>query len=203
METRERSTAAVLRLARPSDAAALQAIYAPYVLETAVSYEYVPPTVAEFRARICATLEAYPYLVLEAEGRILGYAYAGRLGSRKAYDWSAEASIYLDRSSRRQGCGRRLYEALESILRRQGVCSLYAAVACTDRTDDPYLSGDSVAFHLRMGYREMGRFRQCGRRFGRWYDLLWLEKPLAPHDGAPPPWLPFPQLEGGLAKPTE
>ena len=102
-----------IEFVRPEDAAELLAIYAPYVLETAISFEYEVPTVEEFRQRILDTAAKYPYLKAVEQGRILGYAYAHPFIDRRAYDWSVETTIYLQREARGNGIGRALYEALE------------------------------------------------------------------------------------------
>lgn len=164
-----------IRSAVPEDAVRLLEIYAPYVTETAVSFEYRPPEPEEFRRRIRRTLEGYPYLVLEEAGRIQGYAYAGALGVREAYRPSCEVSIYLDRSARGRGWGRALYQALEEQLRTRGVCNLYACIAEAEGEDE-YLNRDSQRFHERMGYVTVGRFHRCGYKFGRWYNVIWMEK---------------------------
>lgn len=175
-----------IRTATAADAARLAEIYAYYVKNTAVTFEYEPPSAAEFKRRIAATEQWYPYLVIEREGRVEGYAYAGRLSARAAYDWSCEVSVYVDRAARGGGLGRRLYEALESALAEMGVVNLYACVACPEG-DDPYLTADSVAFHGRMGYRQVGAFHHCGCKFGRWYSVLWMEKAIALHRPHPQP----------------
>lgn len=166
-----------VRDARPEDAAKLLAVYAPYVLDTAVSFEYKVPSVSEFAERIRKTQERYPYLVCEKQGAVIGYAYAGTYSAREAYAWTATVSIYIDRDSRRQGAGSLLYEALEDRLRRQGIVNLLAGVAWCE-TEDEYLCHDSFLFHLKQGYVQAARFRGVGNKFGRWYDLLWLQKKL-------------------------
>lgn len=113
-----------LRPASLSDAAALRAIYAPYVEKTAITFECTVPDVEAFAARMRATLRRYPYLVAMRGGEIVGYAYAGAFGERAAYAWAAEVSIYLREDQRRQGIGRRLYAALEALLRAQHVQTL-------------------------------------------------------------------------------
>ena len=182
-----------LRMASPADAPALLDIYAPYVRETAVTYECAVPTVEEFSARIAKTLEAYPYLVAEQDGELVGYAYAGRFHPRKAYDWTVEASIYIRRDLRGHGVGRRLYAALESMLTRQNVQSLYAVIAYTEKEDE-YLTQASVRFHTRLGYKLCGRARRCACKFDRWYDMVWMEKELGDFPETPAPFLPLPQL---------
>lgn len=186
--------AVVIRPARPEDAEALLGIYAPYVRETAVTFEYEVPSPEEFRNRIQGTLERYPYLLAEAGDSCLGYAYTGPFKDRAAYAWSAESSIYLRRDARRRGLGRRLYAALEDLSQAQGIQNLNACIGCPAAEEDPYLTRDSLAFHACVGYRLAGEFHQCGYKFGRWYNMVWMEKPLGPHPAEPLPVIPFPAL---------
>lgn len=180
-----------IRPAHPEDAEALLSIYAPYVRDTAVSFEYEVPTPEEFAERIHRTLAQYPYLVAEERGVILGYAYAGVFKSRPAYGWAVETSIYVDRSRRQQGLGRLLYTALEKALAAQGVLNANACITWTEQEDDPYLTQDSARFHARLGYQKVAQFHQCGYKFGRWYDMIWMEKHLAPHRTDQPLVVPF------------
>lgn len=182
-----------IRPATEADAPALLEIYAPYVTETAVTFEYEVPTPAEFARRIAGTLERYPYLVAEREGQALGYAYAGCFKDRAAYDWAVETSIYLRRDCRGQGIGTRLYGVLEGCLARQGVLNLNACVACPEREDE-YLTLDSLRFHEARGYRPVGRFTRCGYKFRRWYDMVWMEKHIGSHLRDQPPVVPFSNL---------
>ena len=175
-----------IRDARPADAKALLEIYAWYVEHTAISFEYDPPTPDEFRERIVRTTRKSPWLVAEEGGAPLGYAYAGPLKGRAAYDWSCEASIYIRRDARGRGLGRALYGALEEELGKMGVTNLYACIA-VPRAEDEYLTLDSPRFHARLGYTEIGRFHDCGRKFGRWYDMIWMEKIIAGHRDDQPP----------------
>jgi len=165
----------ILRPAVPEDAAALLAIYAPYVTDTAVTYEYDVPTVAEFCGRIEETLKRFPYLAAEKDGVILGYAYAGAFRTRAAYSRCAELSIYLSMDARRQGIGSALYKALEERLASMGYRNLYACIAWSE-TEDEYLSHDSVRFHTAMGFHHAGLFRGCAEKFGRLYDMVYMEK---------------------------
>ena len=171
-------------MVKPEDAGRLVEIYAPYVKQTAVTFEYEVPSVAEFRKRIESILKKYPYLVAEQDGEITGYAYAGVFIERPAADWAAEAAIYVDRGRRRSGVGRALYEALEKALIRQNILNINACIACPE-AEDEYLTYDSIRFHECMGYRMAGRFHQCGYKFGRWYDLVWMEKHLGEHPAKP------------------
>lgn len=260
------------RVARPEDAEALRTIYAPYVEETAITFEYEVPSVEEFRARIAHTLQTYPYIVAveeqsanadtaHADGvpasstpaagadavsgtyrtseHIIGYAYVGRLHERAAYDWTVETSIYVDRSARKQGIGRQLYERLEAILRAMNIISVNACIAypgtmnpaidtataadrlqdahigigdpnTADRArkdlregsadrgtgigEDPYLNTNSPDFHAHLGYNLVGHFHACAYKFDRWYDMIWMEKWIAPHPAKPEAMIPFPEL---------
>ena len=171
-------------LVRPvteDDAGRLLEIYSYYVEKTAVSFEYDVPTVQEFRRRISATTQKYPYLCAVQDGRILGYAYAGAFHPRAAYQWAAELSVYIDKNARRLGLGRLLYDALENQLKKMGILNLYACIA-SSQTEDEYLTDGSPRFHEHMGFRTVGTFHQCGKKFGRWYDMIWMEKIIGRHD---------------------
>ena len=174
------TTPITLRLVTAADAASLAAIYAPYVRETAISFEYEPPTVEEFTRRIEEVLEKFPYLAAVSDGEIVGYAYAHPYGVRKAYSWSVELSVYIRRDCRGLGAGRRLYEAMEVLLKAQNVTNLYALVAGVD-IEDEYLTHDSQKFHAAMGYVQVGKLHKAGYKFGRWYDMITVEKIIAPH----------------------
>ena len=164
-----------IRKARPEDAAALLAIYAPYVERTAVTFEYDVPTVEEFRRRIGDISRKYPYLVATDGDRIVGYAYASAFKERAAYRWAVETSIYVDMGERRRGIGLLLHQALEDALRRQGILNMNACISYIE-SEDEYLTPDSVRFHERMGYKQVAHFHRCGLKFGRWYDMIWMEK---------------------------
>lgn len=183
----------LIRVACEGDAEALLEIYAPYVRDTAVTFEYDVPSAAEFRDRIRNTLKKYPYLVAERSGKIMGYAYVGGFHARAAYDWAVETSIYIDRNYHGQGLGRRLYLALEDALKRQHIINLNACIAYT-KDEDSRLTHGSVKFHERMGYRIVGHFSECGYKFGKWYDIVWMEKHLGPHPKNPQPVIPFARL---------
>ena len=169
-----------LRMVNPNDAPVLAAIYAPYVRETAVSFEYEPPSNEEFAGRIREVLEKYPYLAAVRGEEILGYAYAHPYGVRKAYSHSAELSVYIRRDCRGLGIGRMLYEAKEILLKAQNITNLYVLVAGVD-VEDAYLTHDSQKFHLAMGYDYVGKLHKAGYKFGHWYDMITMEKLIAPH----------------------
>lgn len=165
----------LIRAARPEDAAALLDIYAWYVENTALSYEYAAPSEDEFRGRIINIMKQYPYLVAECDGEVLGYAYASKYREREAYAWNAETSVYLCREARRCGIGRKLYELLEEILREQGIVKLMASLTAPV---DELTNFGSLQFHEHMGYRVAGQFENCGYKFGRWYKSMILDKPI-------------------------
>lgn len=174
----------IVRIAKPEDAEALLKIYAPYIQQTAITFEYEVPSAEEFRGRIERILRKYPYLVAEQDGELIGYAYAGTFNERAASARSVETAIYVREDERKDGIGRRLYEALESILSRQHILNLNACIAYTE-AEDPYLTKNSVQFHEHMGYHFVGRFHKCGYKFGRWYDLVWMEKHIGEHTSSP------------------
>ena len=184
-----------LRIAHPDDAAALLAIYAPYVEHTAITYEYTVPTVGEFSARIEHTLQKYPYIVAVRGGELIGYAYTGAFHPRAAYDWGVETSIYLRRDCRRLGLGRRLYDVIERISRAQNILNLNACIAYP-KIEDEYLTKNSVQFHEHLGFKYVGEFHDCAYKFGRRYNMVWMEKSIGEHDTAPAPVVPFGELDG-------
>jgi phosphinothricin acetyltransferase len=154
-----------IRLATPDDAAEVQRIYAPFVRDTVVSFEYEVPNVEEIRVRIAATLQTHPWLVLERDGVIAGYAYAGRHRERQGYQWSADASCYVDPRFQRQGLGGALYRSLLRILRAQEFCNVYAGIALPNAA--------SVALHESVGFVPLGIYRGVGFKLGRWHDAGW------------------------------
>lgn len=173
------------------DAQAIADIYRPYVENTAISFEYTAPTAEDIAQRIKKTVAFYPYFVAVKNGRVVGYAYAGRCGERSAYDHSAELSIYIDKDEHGQKIGTKLYELLETELLRMGVVNTYALIAAPfNRTDDPYVTDKSLRFHEKLGYGVVGRQHGCGFKFGRWYDIVYVEKFIGDHSDVPSPLVP-------------
>ena len=183
----------IIRTALPEDGEEILNIYTPYVEKTAITFEYDVPGIREFQGRIGKTGKRYPYLVAQREGEILGYAYTGPFVGRAAYDWAAEVSIYLREDCRRMGIGRKLYAAIEGISRAQHITNLCACIGTVDQEDE-YLTNNSARFHAHLGYRMVGEFRKCGYKFGRWYNMVWMEKIIAEHEDRPEPVIPFPEL---------
>ena len=189
-----------IRVAQIADAKKLLAIYAPYVRETAITFEYEVPTIEEFAVRIAHTLERYPYLVAKYNGEIVGYAYAGPFHERPAYDWAVETSIYVKQDKRGQGIGKALYDALEAWLRRQNIVNVNACIA-SPATEDPHLTKASIAFHKKLGYQMVGEFHQCGYKFDTWYNMVWMEKMIGEHTVPQPQVIWFSKLDKTIVEP--
>lgn len=185
-----------IRLAAAADAGAILAVYAPYVQNTAITFEYDVPEPGAFRDRVAETLKNYPYLVAEDGGRIVGYAYAGPFRVRAAYQHAAEMSIYIDGRYRQRGIGGALYRELEERLIRQNVFTVYAGVTTSDRKDDAYVTDGSVHFHEKMGYKKVGEHHLCGYKFNQWYNLAWFEKVLGNRPEKPGAFIPFSAFAG-------
>ena len=183
-----------IRVARLTDAPQLLQIYRPYVERTAITFEYTVPAIDEFRRRIADTLKRYPYLVAEQADQVIGYAYVGPFGTRAAYDWAVETSIYVAPTSRHTGVGKRLYAALEAICQLMGITNLNACIAYPTGAD-PYLTNNSAEFHHRLGFQLAGHFHRCGCKFGRWYDMIWMEKLIGNHPNTPRPVVNFNDLQ--------
>lgn len=191
-----------IRTATVEDAEAILAIYAPYVTDTAITFEYEVPGIEEFRERIRHTLKRYPYLAAEKDGVIIGYAYAGPFKERAAYDWAVETTIYVDASRKKMGIGKKLYAALEQSLAQQNILNLNACIGYPEQEDE-YLTKNSVEFHKHLGYRLVGEFYQCGYKFGRWYNMVWMEKQIGKHTDDPRSVIPFEELESHRAESTD
>ncbi len=175
--------ALILRPVAPGDAGAIAAIYAHYVRETTVSFEIEPPGAAEIAQRIAQTVPHFPYLVAEADGELLGYAYAGQFHRRAAYRWIVETTVYIRHGSARRGIGRMLYTALLDQVRAQGFCGAVGLITLPNAA--------SVGLHEAMGFTQTGCHRKVGYKLGGWYDVgLWQidfgERPADPADPSLP-----------------
>ncbi|KHL25354.1 acetyltransferase [Croceibacterium mercuriale] len=157
-----------LRTATATDADEIQAIYAPMVEHTAISFEVDPPSVSEMAARIEATLADYPYLMAERHGRIAGYAYASQHRTRAAYSLSVDVTVYIADEVRRSGVGRALYTALLADLQERGFHAAFAGIALPNES--------SVGLHESVGFTALGIYREVGRKFGHWHDVGWWQR---------------------------
>ena len=179
-----------IRVATINDAQELLDIYAPYVTDTAISFEYDVPSLTEFEERITNILKKYPYLVAEYDGEILGYAYTHAFVGRAAYDHAVETTIYLKEGKTKMGVGRMLYEALERISQAQNIFNMNACIGYPEIADE-HLTMNSVQFHEHMGYRMVGIFHNCGYKFNTWYHMVWMEKIIGLHEPTPLHVIPF------------
>ena len=178
----------MIRPATEKDVPQILEIYAPYVENTTVTFEYDVPCSRSFLQRFYDITVQYPWLVWEEDGRILGYAYAAAPYSRAAFSWCAEPSVYLREEAQGQGIGKKLYAVLEKILELQGYQVLYALITAENT--------GSIAFHQKMGYEMKVEFPDCGYKFGRWLGLVWMEKRLKivqTPSAFPFPWQSFVQ----------
>lgn len=171
-----------IRVAKPSDAAEMVAIYAPYVLHTSTSFEYEVPSVDEFSLRIENGLRTLPWLVCEHDGSIIAYAYASHHRERKAYQWSVETSVYVKEEFQGKGVALTLYAALFSLLKKQGFVNAYAGISQPNAR--------SVAFHRKCGFTDVGLYTKIGYKAGAWHDVLWMH--LVLHETPLPPQNPIP-----------
>ena len=175
-----------IRLASESDADQIRAIYAPFVTETAISFELETPTVQEFERRILQGLERMPWLVCEMEGEVVGYAYATNHRHRVAYQWSAESSVYVSPRRRRCGVGRGLYASLPSILALQGYRSAYGGITLPNPA--------SVGLHEACGFKKIGVYKEVGYKLGVWHDVGWWGLSLRDEPADPAPPTPLPEI---------
>ncbi|GAB3506152.1 GNAT family N-acetyltransferase [Amycolatopsis cihanbeyliensis] len=166
-----------IRDASARDAEACAAIYAPYVTDTAISFESEPPSVAEMAERIAAATRTHAWLVLEHAGTIVGYAYGGPFKSRAAYRWSCEVSVYLDAGRRRAGGGRALYRALLDRLAERGFRTAVAGMTLPNEA--------STGLHHAMGFEPVGTCRRIGWKHGAWRDVAWMQRSLTPSEEPP------------------
>ncbi len=177
----------MIRLANPSDAVAMLAIYSPYIRTTSLTFETWVPPVADFANRIRSYVEYYPWLVYEKDGLVIGYAYASKYREREAYQWSVECSVYVQDDRHRSGIGSALYRALFTLLKAQGFTTVYAVINLpNDR---------SVAFHERMGFRYFATFEKVGYKLGKWKDVGWWQLQLNEYVHEPMPPVKFSAID--------
>ncbi len=170
-----------------ADAQAILDIYAPYILNSDITFECTVPTRDEFAERILHYTEQFPYLVYEIGGVPVGYAYATKQREREAYMWNAETSVYVQEKYQRSGIAKKLYTVLLNILALQGYKTAYACIT--------YPNDKSVAFHKKSGFKETSVFHNTGFKLGKWRDTIWLEKQLGNYEPDPAPPTPFCKLD--------
>jgi L-amino acid N-acyltransferase YncA len=166
-----------IRAATAEDADACATLYAPYVTDTAITFEYEPPSPAEMAGRIAAAQRTHAWLVLEDGDRVVGFAYGGPYKARAAYRWSCEVSVYLERGRRRTGGGRALYEALFARLGERGFRTAVAGMALPNDA--------SEGLHRAMGFEPIGVQRRIGWKHGAWHDVAWAQRVIATGEDPP------------------
>jgi len=170
----------IIQDASLEDAERISDIYAYYVKNTAITFEYDVPTLNEIQNRIKNTMEHFPYLVIKQAGIIQGYTYASPSNTWAAYSRACETSIYISHTAQKCGLGRKIYETLEHRLKEMGMFNLYACVAYPG-TEDSFLNKNSAGFHEYMGFSKIGEFHKCGYKSGRWYNMVYMEKLIGQH----------------------
>ncbi len=179
-----------IRPATLEDAPGILAIYRPFIEHTAVTFEYAVPSLDEFRARMASIIGTYPYLVAEqaqqpgeaeptASRRVVGYAYAHRMGERAAFQWNAELAVYLAPEARGQGLGERLVRQLEKELAAMGIRNLFSLITADNEA--------SLRLHEKLGFTQVGYHPNAGYKLGRWHDLVYVRKPIGSFEGEPRP----------------
>ena len=166
-----------IRLATETDCAAILAIYAPFITETIITFENAVPTLAEFGGRMTNIQKKYPWLIVEQDHTLAGYAYASQFSERAAYDWSVDFSIYIKPQYQGKKLGKALYFALAELLKLQGYYNAYAAITL------PNMKSESL--HQGFGFKPIGAFHKVGYKLGKWRDVKWFELKLQDYSQAP------------------
>lgn len=185
------------RNASLKDAKQILEIYKYYVEKTAITFEWNTPSLKEFKIRMKNTMKKYPYIVATQDEKILGYSYVSAFVGRKAYDWALETTIYLDANERHQGVGKKLYSVMEEICKRMNILNLNACIAFP-KQDDEFLTKNSAQFHEHLAYKLVGEFHDCGFKFGRWYNMVWMEKMIGNHLKNPQKVLNYNEIKNNL-----
>ena len=181
-----------IRTVQLSDAEAILQVYAPFITDTCISFEYVVPSVEEFAQRIASISAEYPYIVLEENGEIVGYAYSHRYLERVAYSWDVEVTIYLAPKVQGKGLGVILYDTLEKLMALQNIKNLYSCI-----------TGDnvhSIEMHRAMGYELIGTFPKAGFKHDRWLDVVWMAKAIGEKENAPLPLVLFSEMQASVVE---
>jgi L-amino acid N-acyltransferase YncA len=165
--------AAAIRTATPLDATRIAEIYDPFVRETTITFEETPVFADEMKIRIAqVTGSGHPWLVMESEGVVVGYAYASTWRSRPAYRYALESTIYMDRHFSGKGWGTALYSALLEVLKSQGV---HAAIGCIALPNP-----ESIRLHEKLGFVKVAHFPEVGYKFDHWIDVGFWQLALFP-----------------------
>lgn len=166
-----------IRLATPKDAASILEIYAPFILNTAVTFETELPTIESIEHRIISYQQDWPWLVCEIDDTIAGYAYATKHRERAAYQWCAESSVYVHDRFQQKGIAKALYNALLSILKYQRCINVYAGITLPN--------AKSISFHEKFGFAKIADYKNIGYKSGSWHTVSWWELHLNRHSDSP------------------
>ena len=170
---------ALIRLATAADAAAVAAIYAPYVTDTPVSFEEAPPDTEEMARRIEGDGRGFhPWLAAETDGRVIGFASSSPFRTRPAYRWTVETGVYLAAEAQGRGLGRKLMEQMLELLTRQGFTAVVAGITLPNES--------SVALHEKLGFAPCATYRETGFKLGEWRTVQVFSRDLAPRLSPPP-----------------
>jgi L-amino acid N-acyltransferase YncA len=172
-----------LRVARKEDAESILSIYTPFLEDTNTTFDYEVEEASAFTQRIENLLVEFPWLIVEVDGKAVGYAYAKKHRERTAYQWSAESTVYVQEEYQGNGLARAVYEALLEILTEQKYVNIYSGIAQPNES--------STMFHVKMGYTPVGVYKKVGYKNGQWYDVVWLHRTLIKHPENPEPIIKF------------
>lgn len=166
-----------IRMATLEDAKAIQAIYEPYIRNTAITFEYEPISVEAFQKRMATIMDWFPWLVYEQENKVIGYAYCSSFKERAAFHWDCECSVYIDENAHHRGIATALYNELFELVQKQGYYNIYALI------NNSHIS--SIALHKKFGFIEQGIYEKTGYKLGQWWDLLVMVRRLRTFDEQP------------------
>ncbi len=181
-----------IRFIENSDINSVLDIYSPYIKSTAITFEYDVPDVMEFTARVRKITKQFPWLVYEEEGSVKGYAYASPMHERTAYQWNAELSVYLNENIQSKGIGKKLYRALIELLYAQGYQSLYSCIALPNEK--------SMHLHQSFGFEQAALYPKSGFKFHKWYDVVWLYRPIGSYTDNLPYPIPITDLDENVKR---
>ena len=182
----------IFRLAKIDDAEKLVEIYAPYVKNTNITFEYEVPTIDEFKQRITKIMSKFPYIVACIGDEIVGYTYASTFRERQAYNWCVETSIYINEKYQGRKIGEILYTKLEAILKLQNITNLVASIT--------YPNPQSIVFHEKFNYKKIAHFTKCGYKQNYWYDMIFMEKVINKHEALAKEIIYLPDLDKNLVE---
>lgn len=181
-----------MRFAEKSDAEAILKIYAPYVINSPITFEYAVPTLEEIRIRIDEIKENYPYVVCESYNKIIGYAYANKFRNDDGYNWSVEIFIYVDRKYTHKGIGKGLYTCLLEILAHQNIKNVYAVISSPNKS--------TIKLHEFFGFKKLGVYPKCGYKLGKWHDITIMSRNLGNYKEPPKAFIKIDNIKNNVTQ---